>query len=133
MASATDSVPRTIIIVPLPLPAASRAPTTEIPDIALDPDIIFLDEPTAGLDPKGAEGLDDLVLHLRDNMGLTILLVTHDLDTLWHIADRVCFLAEGEAIAVLPMEELVEHPHPIIQQYFSGPRGALRKGNSKKT
>lgn len=95
--------------------------------IALDPEIVFLDEPTAGLDPKGSEALDDLVLHLRDNLGLSVMMVTHDLDSLWHIADRVCFLAEGEVIAILPMKELVEHPHPIIQQYFGGPRGQLRK------
>lgn len=95
--------------------------------IALDPDIVFLDEPTAGLDPKASEALDDLILHLRDNLGLTVVMVTHDLDSLWNITDRVCFLAEGETVAVLPMDELVEHPNSIIQSYFSGPRGQLRK------
>lgn len=96
--------------------------------IALDPEIVFLDEPTSGLDPKGAEALDKLVLHLRDNLGLTIVMVTHDLDTLWQISDRVCFLAEGEALAQLPMKELVKHSHPIIQTYFSGTRGQLHRG-----
>lgn len=96
--------------------------------IALDPDILFLDEPTTGLDPQGAEALDDLILHLRDNLGLTVMIVTHDLDTLWHIADKVCFLAHGQSLAVMTMDELVKYEHPTIQTYFSGPRGKLRRG-----
>lgn len=99
--------------------------------IALDPTILFLDEPTTGLDPQGAEALDDLILYLRDNLGLTVIIVTHDIDTLWHIADRVCFLAHGQSLAVLPMNELVEFDHPTIQNYFSGPRGLLRRKKHK--
>lgn len=131
-----------ISMVGLPQSAAARMPS-ELSGgmkkrgalaraIALDPTILFLDEPTTGLDPQGAEALDDLVLHLRDNLGLTIVIVTHDLDTLWHIADRVCFLAEGETIATLPMDELLEFDHPIVQSYFSGPRGQLRKNSSSR-
>lgn len=95
--------------------------------LAMDPKILFLDEPTAGLDPNGAEALDELIKRLRDNLGLTVVLVTHDLDTLWNIADKVCFLADGKAIACLPMEQLVVHKDDRIRQFFSGPRGQLRQ------
>lgn len=94
--------------------------------IALDPEILFLDEPTAGLDPKGAEGIDELVQNLSTALGLTIVIITHDLDTLWQVTDRVGFMGEGKMLAELPMKELVQHPHPIIQNYFSGARGKIR-------
>ena len=90
--------------------------------IAVDPELLFLDEPTAGLDPKSAGALDDLVLELRDNLGLTFMMVTHDLDTLWRVPDRVLFLGEGKVLAFKPMQQLVEDPHPLIRHYFSGPR-----------
>ena len=91
--------------------------------LALDPDILFLDEPTAGLDPIGAAAFDDLILELRNALGLTVFLVTHDLDTLYAICDRVAVLAEKRCIAVAPIEELLQHDHPWIQEYFRGPRG----------
>lgn len=94
--------------------------------IALDPELIFLDEPTAGLDPKSAGDLDDLVLHMRQNLGLTFVMVTHDLDTLWYVPDRVIFLGEGVVLADQPMSELHVNPHPVIKSYFSGHR-AVRK------
>jgi phospholipid/cholesterol/gamma-HCH transport system ATP-binding protein len=90
--------------------------------IALDPELLFLDEPTAGLDPKSAGALDDLVLELRKNLGLTFLMVTHDLDTLWRVPDRVLFLGDGEVLAFCPMKELAVNQHPLIVEYFSGPR-----------
>ncbi len=94
--------------------------------IALDPEILFLDEPTAGLDPKGAEGIDELVQNLSKSLGLTIVIITHDLDTLWQVTDRVGFMGEGKMLAELPMPELVKHTNPIIQEYFSGARGKIR-------
>lgn len=91
--------------------------------IALDPQLLFLDEPTAGLDPLSASGFDELVLHLQKSLGLTIMMVTHDLDLLWQVADRVAVLGEGKVLGVGTMEELSESPHPLIREYFYGPRG----------
>ena len=93
--------------------------------IALDPELIFLDEPTAGLDPKSAGDLDDLILSMRKNLGLTFVMVTHDLDTLWYVPDRVIFLGEGRVLADQPMALLYKNPHPMIQSYFSGHRAEV--------
>ena len=94
--------------------------------IVLDPELIFLDEPTSGLDPKGAAAMDDLILHLRDSLGLTFVMVTHDLDSLWYVPDRVVFLGDGKVLADLPMPELVKQANPVIKDYFSGIRNAGR-------
>ena len=91
--------------------------------IALDPELLFLDEPTAGLDPLSASGIDELVRSLRDTLGLTIMLVTHDLDLLWRAADRVAVLGEGHIVGVGTMPELAQLPDPLIREYFYGPRG----------
>lgn len=91
--------------------------------IALDPDLLFLDEPTAGLDPLSAAGFDELVLHLKQSLGLTIMMITHDLDLLWRVADRVAILGEGKVLGVGTMLELSESTHPLIREYFYGPRG----------
>ncbi|CUH34967.1 putative ABC transporter ATP-binding protein [Jannaschia seosinensis] len=96
--------------------------------IALDPEIVFLDEPTAGLDPIGAAALDALVAQLRDVLGLTVFLVTHDLDTLHAICDRVAVLAERRVLAVGSIDELRALPHPWIAEYFGGPRGRAAAG-----
>lgn len=95
--------------------------------LALDPELLFLDEPTSGLDPQGAGELDELVLELRDNLGLTFVMVTHDLDTLWRVPDRVFYLGEGKVLAALPMQEIVKQRHPLIRTYFSGPRSQIRE------
>lgn len=95
--------------------------------IAMDPELLFLDEPTAGLDPHSADELDALVLDLRDNLGLTFVMVTHDIDTLWRVPDRVIFLGEGKVLAALGMAEMVQHEHPAIRDYFSGPRFQARE------
>ncbi|MCH9769940.1 MAG: ATP-binding cassette domain-containing protein [Gammaproteobacteria bacterium] len=95
--------------------------------IVLDPEIVFLDEPTSGLDPKSAGELDALVLHLRESLGLTFVMVTHDLDSLWQVPDRILFLGEGKALTVAPMKQLVQNQHPLIQAYFSGPRAEVRQ------
>ena len=90
--------------------------------MALDPELLFLDEPTAGLDPESAEGVDELVRKLRDLFGLTIVIITHDLDLLWQVADRVAVLAEGKVQGVGSMAQLAEMDHPAIRQFFDGPR-----------
>tara|TARA_R110002072_G_scaffold5865_2_gene36231 strand:+ start:393 stop:1169 length:777 start_codon:yes stop_codon:yes gene_type:complete len=91
--------------------------------LALDPDILFLDEPTAGLDPIGAAAFDELILDLKKTLGLTVFMVTHDLDSLYAICDRVAVLADKACVAVAPIDELLQHDHPWIQDYFHGPRG----------
>lgn len=90
--------------------------------LALDPELLFLDEPTAGLDPISAAGVDELVLQLRDVSGLSIVMVTHDLDTLWHVADRVAVLAEGRVVGLGSMAELAKQDTPAVQAYFTGAR-----------
>ena len=91
--------------------------------LALDPELLFLDEPTAGLDPDSAGGVDELVRKLRDLFGLTIVMITHDLDLLWQVADRVAVLAEGKVQGIGSMTELSHMDHPAIRQFFDGPRG----------
>jgi phospholipid/cholesterol/gamma-HCH transport system ATP-binding protein len=91
--------------------------------IVLDPEILFLDEPTAGLDPDSAGAFDELILNLQKTMGLTIVMVTHDLDSLWRVTNRVAFLGEGKVLCVDKMAALVKNPHPLIQAFFNGPRG----------
>ncbi|MDP9415951.1 MAG: ABC transporter ATP-binding protein [Pseudomonadota bacterium] len=91
--------------------------------LALDPELLFLDEPTAGLDPIGAAAFDQLIRELRDALGLTVFLITHDLDTLYAICDRIAVLAENKVIAVGTIPELLALDHPWIQEYFRGPRG----------
>lgn len=93
--------------------------------IVLDPELIFLDEPTAGLDPKTASEFDELILNLQSTMGLTIVMVTHDLDSLWRVANRVAFLGEGIVLAVDTMPNLVKNPNPMIKEFFTGPRGRI--------
>ncbi len=91
--------------------------------IVMDPELLFLDEPTAGLDPVIAAGFDELVLQLKAVLGLTVVMVTHDLDSLWRIADRVAVLGNGTILGVGTMQELAESRDPIIHEYFHGPRG----------
>lgn len=89
--------------------------------LALDPEVVFLDEPTAGLDPIGAAAFDELILDLRRALGLTVVMVTHDLDSLARICDRIAVLVD-KRIVVGTMAELMRDPHPWIQAYFHGPR-----------
>ena len=91
--------------------------------LALDPELLFLDEPTAGLDPIGAAAFDELTLSLKKTLGLTVFLITHDLDSLYAICDRVAVLADKKVIAVGTIDELLKTEHPWIQEYFNGPRG----------
>lgn len=91
--------------------------------LALDPELVFLDEPTAGLDPIGAAKFDELIVNLKESLGLTVFMVTHDLDTLHAACDRVAVLAEKRVIACGPLDEVRQTDHPWIQEYFAGPRG----------
>ena len=91
--------------------------------LALDPELLFLDEPTAGLDPIGAAAFDNLTRELKETLGLTVFLITHDLDTLHEICDRVAVLADKKVIAVDTVPNLMELDHEWIQEYFNGPRG----------
>ena len=91
--------------------------------LALDPELLFLDEPTSGLDPVSAASFDELVVRLRDAMGLTIVFVTHDLDSLWHISDRVLFLARRTALVVDAIAAVAAFDADEVRDYFGGPRG----------
>jgi phospholipid/cholesterol/gamma-HCH transport system ATP-binding protein len=97
--------------------------------LALDPEILFLDEPTSGLDPVGARAFDRLVRTLSDALGLTVLLVTHDLDTLFSIADRAIALSAGRVVADGPLDAVTQVDHPWIREYFAA-RAPLARGRS---
>jgi len=91
--------------------------------LALDPELLFLDEPTAGLDPESAGEVDQLVRKLRDQFGITLVMISHDLDLLWQVADRVAVLADGKVQGVGSMTELAAMDNPTIRKFFDGPRG----------
>lgn len=91
--------------------------------LALDPEILFLDEPTAGLDPIGAAAFDDLIVTLRDALGFTVFLVTHDLDTLYATCDRIAVLSQKKVLVADRLENVMAVDDPWIQDYFNGPRG----------
>lgn len=91
--------------------------------LSLDPQLLFLDEPTAGLDPISAAAFDELIKVLKQTLGLTVFLITHDLDTLHAICDRVAVLADKRVLAVGTISELLKFDHPWVREYFAGPRG----------
>ncbi|MGQ3889930.1 ABC transporter ATP-binding protein [Legionella sp. CNM-1927-20] len=91
--------------------AAARA-------IAMDPELLFLDEPTTGLDPHSARLFDDLILFLRNTLNLTVVMVSHDMESLKRITDRVAFVGDGQVLSVAPINELMENQHPLIADYF---------------
>ncbi|MBP7703968.1 MAG: ABC transporter ATP-binding protein [Caulobacter sp.] len=91
--------------------------------LALDPELLFLDEPTAGLDPIGASAFDELIKDLSSSLGLTVFMITHDLDSLYAITDRVAVLADKKVAEIAPIRELEHSEHPWTQEYFLGPRG----------
>nr|WP_255494646.1 ABC transporter ATP-binding protein [Luteibacter sp. Sphag1AF] len=91
--------------------------------LALDPEILFLDEPTAGLDPISAAAFDSLIVTLQNALGLTVFLVTHDLDTLYTTCDRVAVLSQHRVLAAAPIDEVAATDDPWVQAYFHGPRG----------
>lgn len=95
--------------------------------LALDPELLFLDEPTAGLDPIGAAAFDDLIRQLSNDLGLTVFMITHDLDSLYAITDKVAVVADKRIVAKAPVQELEQSDHPWIREYFLGPRGRAGK------
>jgi phospholipid/cholesterol/gamma-HCH transport system ATP-binding protein len=95
--------------------------------LALDPELLFLDEPTAGLDPIGAAAFDELIRQLSDDLGLTVFMITHDLDSLYAITDKVAVLADKRVVAKATVSELERSDHPWIKEYFLGPRGRAAK------
>ncbi len=101
--------------------------------LALDPELLFLDEPTAGLDPIGAAKFDRQTKELKETLGLTVFLITHDLDTLYEICDRVAVIADKRIIAVGTIPELLETDHPWIDEYFNGPRGRAVQAGQHRT
>ncbi|MDI6745605.1 MAG: ATP-binding cassette domain-containing protein [Rhodocyclaceae bacterium] len=99
--------------------------------LVLEPELLFLDEPTAGLDPESAGEVDQLVRKLRDGGGLTIIMITHDLDLLWQLADRVAVLGDGKVAGIGSMAELAQMDQPAIRKFFAGPRGRAALQQSK--
>jgi phospholipid/cholesterol/gamma-HCH transport system ATP-binding protein len=95
--------------------------------LALDPELLFLDEPTSGLDPLSSRQFDELILQLRELLGLSVIMVTHDLDTIHQIVDRLTLLGEGRAIAEGSLEEVLQVNHPIVDYFFQkGLHGSAR-------
>lgn len=88
--------------------------------IVLDPELLFLDEPSSGLDPVSSRQFDDLLCELRDTLGITFVMITHDVESLRRAADRVLFLGEGKVLDFAPVDQLMKNPHPLIQKYFYG-------------
>jgi phospholipid/cholesterol/gamma-HCH transport system ATP-binding protein len=99
--------------------------------LALDPDLVFLDEPTSGLDPIGAGEFDDLIATLRQTLGLTVYMVTHDLDSLHAICDRIAAVGEGKILAEGTMETMLASTHPWLRAYFNGPRARAALASAK--
>jgi phospholipid/cholesterol/gamma-HCH transport system ATP-binding protein len=100
--------------------------------LVLDPELLFLDEPTSGLDPESAEGVDDLIRKLRNLSGLTIVMITHDLDLLWQVADRVAVLADGRVQSVGSMAELAASGNSAVRHFFDGARGRAAKDQEER-
>ena len=100
--------------------------------LALDPELLFLDEPTAGLDPIAAAAFDTLIKTLQRALGLTVFLITHDLDTLYTICDRVAVLADRRVLVNAPLAEVETFDHPWVQEYFHGPRGRAAQAAQAK-
>ncbi|MCG6967757.1 MAG: ATP-binding cassette domain-containing protein [Chromatiaceae bacterium] len=98
--------------------------------IAMDPELLFLDEPTSGLDPLSADAFDELVLDLKAALDPTVVLVSHDMDTLWRVADRVVLLGEGRLLAEGSMQELARSSDPAVLRFFRGPRGRAAQGSA---
>ncbi len=98
--------------------------------LALDPEILFLDEPTSGLDPISAGDFDELIMALQQTLGLTVFMVTHDLDSLHTACDRVAALADGKIIATGPIEDMLQSDHPWLRAYFHGKRAKTRTGKT---
>lgn len=98
--------------------------------IALDPEVLFLDEPTSGLDPLSADAFDELIIDLKSALGPTIVIVTHDMDSLWRVADRVVLLGQARILATGTMTELARSKDKEVMRFFQGPRGRAAKASA---
>ncbi|WP_457596521.1 ABC transporter ATP-binding protein [Hydrogenimonas sp.] len=94
--------------------------------LVMDPELLFLDEPTSGLDPVSAEAFDDLIVELRELLGLTIVMVTHDIDTIFNVVDRMAVLGDRKVVAQGTLREVLKSPHPFIRRFFGGKRARSR-------
>lgn len=101
--------------------------------LALDPELVFLDEPTSGLDPISAGNFDALIKKLQQSLGITVFMVTHDLESLYSVCDRVAALADGKVVAEGPIPIMLESKHPWVADYFGGKRGSLLSGRAEPT
>lgn len=118
-----------IALVGLPKEAASKFPSelsggmqrraAAARALAMDPELLFLDEPTTGLDPRSARQFDDLILFLRKSLDLTIVMISHDIQSLKNTSDRIAFVGEGKILDVAPFNQLIKSKHPLIADYFS--------------
>jgi len=122
--------PRDGLLFPSQLSGGMRKRAALARAIALDPELLFLDEPTSGLDPLSADGFDELVLDLKAALDPTIVLVTHDMDTLWRVADRVVMLGEGRVLAKGTMHELARSADPAVVGFFQSPRGRAAQAST---
>lgn len=118
-----------LLLVGLPKEAASRYPSelsggmqrraAAARALAMDPELLFLDEPTSGLDPISAKTFDELIVFLRNVLNLTIVIISHDIESLQRTTDKVAFVGEGKILAIGPLEEIMKNEHPLIADYFS--------------
>jgi len=115
--------PDSAALYPSQLSGGMRKRAAVARGIALDPEVLFLDEPSSGLDPISADEMDELVLQLKSTLGLTIILVTHDMDSLYRVADRILLLADGKVAAEGSIEEMVESGNEVARQFFHSRRG----------
>jgi len=124
----TGLTPDTGALFPSQLSGGMRKRAALSRAIALDPELLFLDEPTSGLDPVTADALDELVLQLKASLGLTIVIVTHDIDSLWRVADRAVLLGDGCILGAGTVAEIARSKDPRIVAFFQGPRGRAVQG-----
>ncbi len=119
----TGLEPRVAALYPSQLSGGMRKRAAMARAISLDPELIFLDEPSSGLDPVSADALDGLILRLKDDLGLTIVMVTHDIDSLWRVSDRVVLLGNAQILGEGTMHELARSDSDEVAAFFRGPRG----------
>ena len=126
----TGLTPADGLLFPSQLSGGMRKRAALARAIALDPELLFLDEPTSGLDPLSADALDELINQLKQALRPTIVLVTHDMDSLWRVADRVVLLGEGRLLGQGSMAQLVDSPEPAVRRFFQGPRARAARASA---
>ncbi len=125
--------PESAVLYPADLSGGMRKRAGLARALALDPKLLFLDEPTAGLDPIGANAFDELILGLREAMDLTVLMVTHDLDSLYAICDRIAVLVDKRIAIADSLDVVSQYDHPWVKEYFGGPRSRAALSAGKKS